>query len=765
MEIYRLRCANVLRGKRTSQPINISTKLSTDLLSQAIRSNPAAPSIARVALDVPLAKLFDYSAQAVSAADIGARVVVPFGTRRQIGIIIEQSDKPEVSADRLKPIASVLRDGVTLPADLLEFFRFCSEYYHHPLGQVILNALPQALRRPRPVCARQLAFRLTAVGSRVNLVELPFRSLKRRLLAALRCGQILTAAEVRAISPRAPAAIEEMRNLAWVRECAQAEQISCTPATAGPALNEEQARAVGEIACSLNRFRVFLLHGVTGSGKTEVYLKLVEQVVGAGGQALVLAPEISLTPQLFDQFQGRFPQIRIARLHSAVSERERLADWVAARRGEARIVIGTRLAVFTPLTRLSLVVVDEEHDPSFKQQDGLRYSARDLAIVRAQRAGCPAVLGSATPSLESYARSLNHRYSLLLLPKRAVPQAALPNVSAINLSHEQARDGLSESLIQALQQRLVRGEQSLVFINRRGYAPTLLCPACGWTAPCARCSSHLVLHLRDPWLRCHLCGHAEHPPRACPVCGNQDLQAIGHGTQRIESALEKRFPAARILRIDRDSTRAKGAWPRLLEEITSGAADILVGTQMLTKGHDFPRLTLVGVINPDASLCSSDFRASERLFGQLLQVAGRAGRAQLPGEVLIQTRFPGHPLFEALAAQDFAGFAQALLAERRQAGFPPFVHQALLRAEARRLEVALEYLRDAAQLARKIGDSVTVYDPAPAPITRFRGRERAHLLLQSRSRRKLQAFLGDWHPKLKPRPAVRVALDVDPLEF
>jgi primosomal protein N' (replication factor Y) len=512
---------------------------------------------------------------------------------------------------------------------------------------------------------------------------------------------------------------------------------------------------------------VFLLHGITGSGKTEIYLRLIARTLAAGKQALLLVPEISLTPRLEQEFRERFPDTPLVSLHSGLADGARTQHWLQAQSGRAGIVLGTRLAVFAPLPRLGLIVVDEEQDASFKQQDGLRYSARDVAIFRARQSAVPIVLGSATPALETYANALSGRYRLLQLSHRAVPQAQLPLVHSIDMRKHKLEDGLAPQVLEALQERLARGEQSLVFLNRRGYAPVLMCPACDWVSGCKRCSTRMVLHLADRQLRCHHCGASAPVPRHCPSCGNADIHPFGRGTQRLEETLAARFPQARILRIDRDSTRTKGSFARMLGDIQAGRADILVGTQILAKGHDFPNLTLVAVLNADSALFSADYRAPERLFAQLVQVAGRAGRAGLPGEVLIQTQYPRHPLYLALARHDYAGFAQTLLAEREQAGFPPFVFEAVLRAEAAELETALEFLRAAIALAGPTPAGIALYDPVPMTVTRLAGRERAQLLVQSGSRRVMQEYLAGWSSKLHalPQRDVRWHLDVDPIEF
>jgi primosomal protein N' (replication factor Y) len=533
-----------------------------------------------------------------------------------------------------------------------------------------------------------------------------------------------------------------------------------------PDLLPEQAAAVAAIDAATG-FTPFLLHGITGSGKTEVYLHAIAAVLAQGRQALVLVPEINLTPGLAEAFAARFPGARVATLTSALADTERAKAWLAVQRAEVDIVLGTRLAVFAPLPAPGLVVVDEEHDASFKQQDGVRYSARDLAVFRAHAAGVPVVLGSATPSLESYYHAKSGRYALLELPSRAREGAALPVMRLVDLRNEPHEDGVSATLAAALAARLQRGEQSLLFLNRRGYAPVLACGACGWTSGCPRCSAHLVVHLAERTLRCHHCGHAEPVPRACPTCGNVDLAPFGRGTQRLEAAIAGRFAAARVVRIDSDSMRNRGTWEAMAARIRSGDADILVGTQILAKGHDFPNLTLVGVLNADAALVAADYRAPERLFAQLMQVAGRAGRAETPGEVLIQTRYPEHPLYQALVRHDFRGFAERLLAERDQAGFPPFVFEACLRAEARRMTDAVAFLEQARDAAPEAPPGLTMYDPVPMMLARHNGWERAQVLLQAGSRRALQGFLKAWSTALYDLKAgaVRWHLDVDPLEF
>jgi primosomal protein N' (replication factor Y) (superfamily II helicase) len=724
--------------------------------------------ILRVALDVPVATLFDYRADGVAPSDIGHRVVVPFGKKIAVGIIVEIADSTGVPAARLKQATRVLRDSPALRAVDLQLMRFASDYYHHPLGAVMLAALPARLRRLNsPATGKPRGrFTLSETGAALDPALLPPRAHARRcLLERLREGP-LDHATAQALSPQAPRLLRQLVKRGWVKH----EPIATPTPTASapvpaPPLTPDQQRAVAEISASLARFQVHLLLGITGSGKTEVYLHAVAAALGTNRQALLLVPEIALTPQLEALVRARFPGVPAVSLHSGLNESERLAHWLAAQSGRARIVLGTRLAVFTPMAELGIIIVDEEHDASFKQAEGFRYSARDLAVVRAQQCGVPCVLGSATPALETYFNAGSGRYRLSMLGERVASQ--LPQIECIDTRSERLADGLSRQLLDTIESRRARSEQSLVFINRRGYAPVLMCHSCGWISGCSRCTAQLVLHLKDKRLRCHHCGHQESVPVSCPSCGNPQLAPLGQGTQRVEMALAQLFPAARILRIDRDSVRPRHAWSEMRRRIHQREVDILIGTQILAKGHDFPHLSLVAVLNADSLLYSSDFRASERLFALLTQVAGRAGRGTARGLVLVQTEFPDHPLYQALKRQDYRAFADNLLAERRQAEFPPYVYQALLRAEAPRIVTALGFLGDAVALGRRLARRVTIYDPVPATMPRRAGRERAQLLVQSDSRALLQEFLRAWHGKLAQAHSsqARWSLDVDPLEF
>lgn len=725
-------------------------------------------AVVRVAIDVPLSTLFDYLLSVDSSIEIGQRVVVPFGRKNVIGVVLELAESSDLATERIKSVVQVLDDVPPLPAELLSLLRFCSDYYHYPQGMTVLSALPARLRAQVPVTIKQeLSFVFTDEGRALDLESLPKRRvIQHRILRALKNGA-LSGAQIRALSANAPANLKLMIAQGWVESVAKPptyQNAHTFNAVHEPTAAQQQ---VIEAVTQTQRYRCFLLHGITGSGKTEVYVHLMHHVLQQGKQVLLLVPEINLTPQLENYFRSRFPDTELVSLHSGINDGERLTKWLSAQSGQARIVLGTRLAVFTPMPNLGLILVDEEHDSSFKQQESLRYSARDVAIFRANQRSVPIVLGSATPSLESYYNAQTGRYQLLKLTERAAEQAQLPKVRCINTANTPMKEGLSAAMLDALAERLQRKEQSLIFINRRGYAPVLMCTACGWLSNCSNCAGKLVLHLKDRRLRCHHCGHQERVPHACPSCGNTDLQPVGIGTQRIEEALQSYFPEARIMRVDRDSTRNKGSWQRMRKQIQDDEVDILVGTQILAKGHDFPNLTLVGVLNPDSALYSADFRASEKLFAQIAQVAGRAGRADKPGEVLIQTAFPDHPLFRALKAHDYDAWAQILLSEREQAGFPPYVFQVLLRAEGKQESEVYAFLKRAREAAVGLSFSVEIYGVVAAAMAKRANHFRAQLLVQSVTRKELQQFLRAWRPTLEGLPAqkLRWSLDIDPLEF
>lgn len=717
------------------------------------------PSIAQVALDTPLSRLFDYRLpDPARALPAGTLVEVPFGRTRQVGVVLDCVDDSPVPAGKLKSLLRVLDDRPPVSPDILRLAQFCADYYHHPLGAILAAALPPRLRAATPFQADTPWFALTPAG---RAASPPARAHgQRALLDALQSGPLAREALRANQQMRHAATLVAAGWAAWSRTPPVAD---APPPAAGPVLTPDQLATLEAMRPTLDRFGVHLVHGVTGSGKTELYLHLIADRLAAGRQTLVLIPEIALTPQLEGHFRTRFPGRRIVALHSGLSEKERAENWLAA--PDCDVLLGTRLAVFAPLPRLGLIAVDEEHDSSFKQQDGLRYSARDVAIARGKQAGVPVVLGSATPSLESYAQALAGRYQLHTLATRAHPEARLPEIELADLRHLPQDNGLTQPAVQALSDTLARGEQSLVFLNRRGYAPALYCPSCAWVSPCPHCSARLVLHRRAHRLRCHHCGFDTAIPHACPSCGNPDLKPLGQGTQRLEETLGALLPQARIRRIDRDTMQPR-AWASLGEAVRAREVDILVGTQMLAKGHDFPDMTLALILDTDGALYSPDFRATERLFAQLMQVAGRAGRADKPGRVLIQTAFPDHPLFRYLQRHDYPGHARALLAERRQLDLPPHTRQALLRAEAPGMDAALAFLRRAAALLPTHPD-LAVYAPTPAPMARVANLERAQLLLQSPTRAALHACLNDWTSQLDSiRPRVtRWSLDIDPLAF
>ena len=673
-----------------------------------------------VAVDTPqhsgVAAVLDYEhAQALAP---GTLVRVPLGRREVAGIVWRNGGGAPAPETALRPIAGVLASLPPLPAAWLELADFAAAYYHRSVGELALSALPPELRKlGEPQLARRLA----------------------RLAKA------------------APAAAAD--------------------APSARALTAEQQAALDALAAETAG--TTLLHGVTGSGKTEVYLQAAARALAAGRQVLVLVPEINLTPQLEARFGERFAGRRLVALHSGLTPAQRLRHWLAAHLGLADLVLGTRLAVFASLPRLGLIVVDEEHDPSFKQQEGARYSARDLAVYRGRLEQVPVLLGSATPSLESWHNAEQGRYRRLELTQR-IGGGALPRLRVVDMNTQPRDEGeggehgaLSRPLVDALRERLARGEQSLLFLNRRGYAPVLHCGACGWKSGCPHCSAWRVFHKRDRTLRCHHCGYTERVPRACPDCGNQDIAPIGRGTEKLEEQIASLLPGARVARIDADTTRAKGALEAQLAAVHAGDVDVLVGTQMVAKGHDFRRITLVAAVNPDGALFASDFRAAERLFALLMQAGGRAGRDAEHAErseLWVQTWHPLHPLYGALARHDYAAFAATQLAERASAGLPPFTHLALLRAEARTVEAAAGFLRDAATLARALPEvaGVTIYAPVPPPVPRVADVERVQMLLESASRAALQKLLAQALPQLHALRAahkglIRWAVDVDPL--
>jgi len=670
-----------------------------------------------VAVETPqhaaVGAILDYQSEQALAP--GTLVRVPLGRRDVPGIVWHRSGDSAASDEQLRPVAETLAALPPLGDAWRRLIDFAAAYYQRGTGELALAVLPPELRK-------------------LDDTRLARRVAKLQRLPALEAGA----------APETPAA---------------------------PALTDEQTSALATLAQGSTPA---LLYGVTGSGKTEVYLHAAAQALAAGRQALVLVPEINLTPQLEARFAERFPGRRLASLHSALTPAQRLKNWMLAHLGVADLVLGTRLAVFASLPRLGLIVVDEEHDPSFKQQEGARYSARDLAVWRAVDAGVPVLLGSATPSLETWQRVREGKYRRLDLAQR-IGGGAMPRVRLFDmgkLPRERGVDApaLAPPLLAAIGERIARGEQSLLLLNRRGYAPVLQCGACGWKSGCPHCSAWRVFHKLDRTLRCHHCGFTERVPRACPDCGNLDISPIGRGTEKLQEQLAALLPGARVARIDADSTRAVGSLESQLSAVHAGEVDVLVGTQMVAKGHDFRRITLVASVNADAALFASDFRAPERLFALLMQAAGRAGRdaeQAARSEMWVQTWHPQHALFAALKAHDYIAFAESQLAERLSAGLPPFSHLALLRAEAKTADVAAAFLTEAAALAEDT-PGIGVYPPVPPTVSRVADVERLQMLLESASRPALQRFLAGWLPQLHPLRArhkglLRWAVDVDPL--
>lgn len=732
--------------------------------------------ILRVAVGAPLAELFDYlppgDGPRGGVLVPGARVLVPFARGQRIGLLVEVVDRSDQDPGRLKRVLCGLDPRPLLGPEDLALIRWAASYYQQPLGEALLGALPARLRRPETLLDDRVpGLRASAAGLALDLRVLARAPRQRRVLELLRAhpGGLEASQIGTRLGPSGPA-LRELRAKGLVEPC----RIDPPPATAegeglreGPPLNADQASAVAAVRAGLGGFGAFLLDGVTGSGKTEVYIRLIEAAIADGRQSLILVPEIGLTPQLRERLAQRLPG-PMAVLHSALDEGARERAWHRAASGRAHLVLGTRSACFVPLPRLGLILVDEEHDPSLKQQEGFRYSARDLAVRRAQQAGCPVVLGSATPSLESIQNVRRGRYRWLRLARRA-GGASDPSVSLIDIRGQPLSAGLSPLLREHVAAQAAAGNQVLLFLNRRGFAPVQTCHDCGWVGLCPHCDARLTLHLEPKRLWCHHCGWFRQAPGACPECGRADLRTLGLGTERLEGELRDLFPNVPLARIDRDSTRRKGELDRLLEAVHGGEVRILLGTQMLAKGHDFPGVTLVGLLDLDQSLYAPDFRAPERTAQLIVQVAGRAGRADRPGRVILQTRHPRHPLLQSLLRDGYPGFAEVALAERSAARLPPFAHLALLRAEARDPQLPQAFLRRARGLAEGWGgEGVQVLGPAPAPMERRAGRYRHQLLLECPRRAALQRFLDPWVSALRalPRPGgLRWSIDVDPLDI
>ena len=717
----------------------------------------------RIAVNVPLSDgLLTYSHS--EPLPQGARVLVPFRNKTVVGIVWETDIAPDMDAARILGVQTTFSDEPPLPESWRDLLSFTSRYYHYPTGQAVFAALPQGLKETRAVEMPQppLFYALNEAGRAQT--PPPARFNKKAALWDALLSDGMTMAALKQVNAQAAKLIEDWAEQGWIKTTEAAKPVLRSSEFQ---LNADQQKVSDEIQTTFGSFQPFLLYGITGSGKTEVYFDAMAKVLAQGRQVLFLLPEINLTPQLLKRVENRFADVPTAVLHSQMAAGRRTQDYLRTMLGQAKLVIGTRLAVFTPLPDVGLIVVDEEHDGSFKQDNELRYHARDLAVWRAKQSGCPVVLGSATPSLESWHKAQSGAYRLLQLTERAHTAAQLPQVDILNVGRLKLDNGFSPQALQLLKQNFEAGGMSLVYLNRRGFAPALFCGDCGHTFGCPNCSAKMVLHQRARQLRCHHCDHREPVPFKCPDCGNQDLTAVGHGTQRVEETLRAFLPKATVVRVDRDSTAHKNDWADLYRRIADNEIDILVGTQMLAKGHDFARLNLVIVLNADGSLYSADFRAPERLFAELMQVSGRAGRADKPGKVLIQTQLPEHPVFAAVKAQDYAVFAENELNERQMFAMPPFGFQTAVRADAPRVADAMEFLNAAKEtLIPLLPESVSQFGAAPMLMVRLAERERAQIFLESTSRQDLHRAVSLWVQVLQQNRdgKIRWSVDVDAQE-
>lgn len=673
--------------------------------------------ILHIAVPSPLRQTFDYLPPAnCDHADlqIGKRALVTFGRQKLIGLIVGITNKSSFDETKLKPITALLDNKPILPSTILELINWASNYYHHPIGDVVANALPALLRDPNKIISDQC------------IAEILSKTCKKNN----EYNQCVTKNE---------------------------DKIQ---------LNTHQQEAIKQILDSSNTFKTFSLHGVTGSGKTEVYLQVINELIQNGKQALILVPEINLTPQTIGRFAARF-QVPIAVMHSRLTNKQRLASWHQAQTGKAPIIIGTRSAIFTPLKTPGIIILDEEHDLSFKQQAGLRYSARDLAIIRGKIESIPIVLGSATPSFETLHNAQQKRFVQLTLPERA-GKAIHPSFHLVDMRNQKLKDGIAENLLKKIAEHLAQKNQILVFLNRRGFAPVLLCHTCGWNAQCKNCDARMTFHQKQKLLHCHHCGSTKRMPTQCPNCGSINLTTQGAGTERIELSLQKHFPEAKLVRIDRDTTRRKGSIQQILSEVHQDNYQILVGTQMLAKGHHFPNVTLVAILNVDNGLLSADFRASEHTAQLIMQVAGRAGRAEKPGEVFIQTHNPQHPLLLKLINEGFSEFATQHLLERKVSELPPFAYLAIIRAESKQQNAALQFLTEVRKLCDLNNNRLQMFGPIPSVMERRAGFFRAQLLIQSNDRitlhKKIEELLKNIET-LKPKSSIKWHLDIDPVDL
>jgi primosomal protein N' (replication factor Y) len=734
-----------------------------------------APPILRVAIDVPLYRLFDYEAPESTGEAFfkpGQRLSVPFGKVQKTAYLVSLEQDSELDRRQLKPITRVLDQDPLLSPDDLRLLHWAARYYHHPLGEVFASAFPAGLRQGKPaVLEMPVYYALTPKGRDFEPALLQRAPKQRRLLDVFKNSPApLSEAELSMSDANWRPALRQLMAKELLKvEASSLPAAAATPLVKGKPIecNPEQAAAVAEVCAGLDRFGVFLLEGVTGSGKTEVYMQIIRQVLERGRQVLVLLPEITLTPQLENRFRQRF-SVNIEVSHSKLTDVQRQSAWLSMQQGGGAILLGTRSALFTPLPRLGLIILDEEHDTSFKQQEGFRFSARDIAVMRAKLANVPVLLGSATPSLESLYNAQTGRYRLLQLPNRA-GNASAPSVRLLDIRNKALHEGISAPLLAEIRQALDRDEQVLLFLNRRGFAPRLICHGCGWVARCPYCDANLVIHFREQKLRCHHCAGEQPIVKTCPSCTGSTLTPLGLGTERVEKILPELFPGKTVIRLDRDTTQRKGSLENYLRLINEGHADIILGTQMLAKGHHFPNVTLVAILDTDSGLYSIDFHAAEKLAQMIVQVIGRAGRAEKPGTVILQTRHPGHPLLTTLIREGYNGFAVQALGERKAAALPPFTHQALLRVQAQDAFKPRAFLEEAKKLAGGMQPGETlILGPVAAPMAKRAGVYRYQLLLQNADRRALQQLLDRLLPeidKIKKEKNLRWSLDVDPVDL
>jgi len=736
---------------------------------------PDHPPVLRVAIDVPLYRLFDYAApEAVDPDSLkpGLRLAVPFGSTQKTAYLVGVEEASELSRKQLKPVARILDHEPLLAPDDLRLLHWAARYYHHPLGEVFAAAFPVGLRQGKAALLDlPIRYALTDAGRAFDPAGLQRAPKQKQLLETLQSSpngvnaeQLSAAVENwrPALKPLAAKGLVKIDD-SIIPPDAALLLIKGTPIECNP----DQAVAITEVCDGLGRFGVFLLEGVTGSGKTEVYMQIIRQVLERGQQVLVLLPEITLTPQLENRFRQRFA-VNIAVSHSKLTDTQRQTAWLSMQQGACSILLGTRSALFTPLPRPGLIILDEEHDTSFKQQEGFRFSARDVAIVRGKLLNIPVVLGSATPSLESLYNAQSGRYRRLHLPNRA-GNASAPRVRLLDIRNKALHEGISAALLAEIRQTLDKNEQVLLFLNRRGFAPTLICHDCGWVARCVHCDANLVIHFREQKLRCHHCAGEQPVVKSCPSCTGGNLRPLGLGTERVEQVLPELFPGKTVVRLDRDTTQRKGSLENYLRQINEGQADIILGTQMLAKGHHFPNVTLVAILDTDSGLYSIDFHAAEKLAQMIVQVIGRAGREDKPGTVILQTRHPEHPLLTTLIREGYNGFARQALDERKAAELPPFSHQALLRVQASDAFRPKAFLEEVKKLAVMLQTGETlILGPVAAPMAKRAGLYRYQLLLQDANRQTLQQLLDSLTPaidKIKKEKHLRWSLDVDPVDL